>query len=313
MNPTLPTTPDSAAGGSTKIRRRGLAVGVSAGLLGGLAAGFALGVPGVTSAADSGSTGGPAGLVAQVDESGDTATDDADDDASADRGRRGHKGASLTTMAETIGIDVEALAAELQNGATPAEVAEANGVSEADLIAGLVAAAEERLAEAVADGRIAEERAAEVTENLDERITTAVNRGYEGEGRREARQDRREGRQDVRQEAVAELLGVDVDTVVAELRNGSTLVEIAEANGVSEAELVDTLTAGAEERLAEAVENGRIDAERAAEATAELEERVTARVNGERPERPERGERGDRFGRGGPGGASAEASADAEG
>lgn len=82
-------------------------------------------------------------------------------------------------------------------------------------------------------------------------------------------------------DAVTELLGLDAETVRDELRGGMTLAELAEANGVSTETLVDTLVAEASERLDVAVENGRIDQERADEFEANLEERVTERVNGE--------------------------------
>ena len=87
-------------------------------------------------------------------------------------------------------------------------------------------------------------------------------------------------------EVVTELIGIDAETLRAELQGGATLVEVAEANGVTEAELVDALVAHQTERLDQAVADGKLTAEEAAEKSADLEERVTARVNGERPERP---------------------------
>ena len=92
-------------------------------------------------------------------------------------------------------------------------------------------------------------------------------------------------------ETVAEVLGIDADTLGEELRAGSSLAEIAEANGVDAQTLIDALVAEAQTKLDEAVADGRIDEDEAAERSADLDERVTARVNGERPERPENGER----------------------
>lgn len=84
-------------------------------------------------------------------------------------------------------------------------------------------------------------------------------------------------------EVVTELLGIDAETLRAELRGGATLVEVAAANGVSEEVLVDALVADAMERIDQAVADGKIDAATAAEKSADIEERITARVNGERP------------------------------
>lgn len=100
---------------------------------------------------------------------------------------------------------------------------------------------------------------------------------------------------------VAELLGLTGEELREQLVPGTTLAEVAEANGVSTDELVDALVTFGEERLAQAVENGRLTQEEADAKAADLESEITERVTSELPERPERGDgpRG-RFGRGGP-------------
>jgi hypothetical protein len=70
-------------------------------------------------------------------------------------------GPGLDAMAEAIGIDVEDLRAALQDGQTPAEVAEDNGVSRADLVDAVVASINEHLDQAVEEGRLTEEEADE--------------------------------------------------------------------------------------------------------------------------------------------------------
>lgn len=85
----------------------------------------------------------------------------------------------------------------------------------------------------------------------------------------------------VASEVVTELLGIDAETLRDELRGGSTLAEVAEANGVDVASLVDALVAEATDRVDQAVEAGRIDAAEATDKLADIEERITERVNGE--------------------------------
>lgn len=87
-------------------------------------------------------------------------------------------------------------------------------------------------------------------------------------------------------DSVVEVLGVDAETVRDELRAGSSLADIAASNDVDPQVLIDALVAEAEAMLDRAVAAGRIDAERADERRADLEDRITARVNGELPERP---------------------------
>ncbi|MCO5319107.1 MAG: hypothetical protein M9942_11790 [Microthrixaceae bacterium] len=100
------------------------------------------------------------------------------------RGHRGRRFPSLEAAAETIGVDREDLAAALRDGSTLAEVAQDNGVEPQAVIDAMVAEANERIDQALEDGRITEERAAEAREGLAERITELVNSGrpVAGEG-----------------------------------------------------------------------------------------------------------------------------------
>ena len=96
----------------------------------------------------------------------------------------------LDTVADTIGIEEDALRDALQDGQTIAEVAAANGVEPQAVIDALVAETTERFDQLVADGRLdqaeADERIAEATE----KITTFVNEGFGTfEERRERRAD----------------------------------------------------------------------------------------------------------------------------
>jgi hypothetical protein len=59
---------------------------------------------------------------------------------------------------------------------------------------------------------------------------------------------------------------------------GTTLADVAEEQGVEVGALVDALVEAHEERIAQAVEDGRLTQEEADERLADLEERVTERV-----------------------------------
>ena len=102
-------------------------------------------------------------------------------------------------------------------------------------------------------------------------------------------------------ETIMSVLDVTLDELKAAREAGTTLAELAEQQGVEVSELIDALVAEAEEHLAEHVADGDLTQEEADERLAEIEQRITDRVNGVRPtegERPDRGERGER----GPGG-----------
>ena len=80
---------------------------------------------------------------------------------------------------------------------------------------------------------------------------------------------------------IAEILGLEGSEMREALRNGSSIAELAEAQGIDSADVVDAIVARAEERLETAVENGRIDDTQAAEMLTQAAERAEDLVNGE--------------------------------
>jgi len=104
-------------------------------------------------------------------------------------------GADLGALADGLGLSLDELKTAVAGGQTLAEAAAEQGVSESDLVAALVGEASSRIDEAVAAGRLDTDRAAEITESLEERITGMVNAerpdGSEYSGRRGGQQGRR--------------------------------------------------------------------------------------------------------------------------
>lgn len=94
-------------------------------------------------------------------------------------GPGGHGGFALgmDTASEALGLDRDELKDALHSGKTLADLAEEQGVEVDALVGDLVAAARERLAEAVAGGELTEDRAAELEAELQERIDALVEEG----------------------------------------------------------------------------------------------------------------------------------------
>ena len=86
-------------------------------------------------------------------------------------------------------------------------------------------------------------------------------------------------------EVIAGLLGIDVETLRSELRPATSVAAIAEANEVDPQTVIDSLVAEASDHVDLMVESERLTAEEAAAIKANLTERITAHVNGERPGR----------------------------
>lgn len=103
-------------------------------------------------------------------------------------------------------------------------------------------------------------------------------------------------------EDVANILGMTVDEIRDAVRAGSSVADLAAANGADLQQVIDLLVVQAQERLDEAVADGRLTAAEAAEKVAGIETRVTEMVNGEFAHAArEPGARGGGDVRGGPG------------
>lgn len=141
----------------------------------------------------------------------------------------------------------------------------------------------------------AEQAAPERSERISEALQVLVDDGTLTEAQRDAvvetlqnaRPDRGEFRERLGQRGprgageIAEILGLEGSEMREALRNGSSIAELAEAQGIDSADVVDAIVARAEERLDTAVENGRIDDTQAAEMLTQAAERAEDLVNGE--------------------------------
>jgi hypothetical protein len=126
------------------------------------------------------------------------------------------------------------------------------------------------LAGLVEDGTLTQEQADAVAETLDEQLPAHGPGGFGG--------PRGHGGVLLELDVAAEELGLTEQELREQLHDGATLAEIAEEQGVDVDDLVNSIVDAAKENLAAAVDEGRIDQERADEITADLEDRVRAFV-----------------------------------
>lgn len=216
-----------------------------------------------------------------VDSTESPATDgEARPDHGHGHGPRGrHLGAKAEVLEDVLGLSAEEIRTGLTDGKTLADLAAEQGISTDDLTAALVAAAEEHIDEAVADGKLDAAEAEERKAGLEERIADLINRTppERGEGMG------RGGRFGLRPglDTLEDVLGLSADEIKAGLDDGKTLADLAEEQGVSVDDLADALTAQAMERIDQAVEDGKIDEDRAAEAKENLDDMIDKAINAE--------------------------------
>lgn len=174
--------------------------------------------------------------------------------------------------------------ASSDSGVTAALVQQVDDSDPADAPPEMGSRLREVLQPLVDDNTITAEQAdAVVTQLLENR----PDRGEFGEGHGPGGHHRGPGMfgRGVASEALTDLLGIDAQDLRQQLHDGATLAEIAQTQGVEVQAVIDELVAEVEERVANAVENGRIDQAQADEKLAEAEARITDMVNNGRPDR----------------------------
>jgi hypothetical protein len=162
------------------------------------------------------------------------------------------------------------------------DVAAQLDVESSELTAAVKSALKARVDAAVEAGRLTEAQATELKARIDsdDYPLFGVGRGGPGHGH-----FHHFGGPD----AAASYLGVAEEALRTELSEGQTLAEVAEANGKTVDGLVAAMVAAARADLQEAVTDGRLTDAQRDEIVATLEERITAKVNGELGPGPGRG------------------------
>jgi ATP-dependent Clp protease ATP-binding subunit ClpA len=186
---------------------------------------------------------------------------------------------NLDTLSEVLGVDSETLGEALKGGQSIADLAAENNVSIDTVTQAMLDEQTERIAAALDEGRIDQERADAMTERLTDNIDAIVNgelrpgRGDMGRG------GMRRGGPNL--DTLSEVLGVDADTLGEALKGGQSIADLAAENNVS----IDTVTQAMLDeqaaRVAAALDEGRIDQERADAMTERLTDNIDAIVNGE--------------------------------
>jgi polyhydroxyalkanoate synthesis regulator phasin len=184
--------------------------------------------------------------------------------------------AGLAGVLGLTGLGVAAVGAPLAVAAGSAPIAEAGAGDAGDRLQAITDA----LADLVADGTITQDQADKVAAALDESdaLRPGGPGGPGGHG----------GMVRLDIDAAADALGLTPEELRDALATeGTTLADVAEEEGVETSTLVDALVAAGEDRIEQAVTDGRLTQEQAEELREALPERVAAAI-----EMEFRGERG---------------------
>ncbi|MED1917883.1 hypothetical protein P4V64_21425 [Bacillus thuringiensis] len=197
-------------------------------------------------------------------------------------GKMGHHGGvgfnenfkENTELLSLLKLDADKLKEELAAGKTLAAIAQAQGVDTADVVALLVEQQEAKLKEAVAAGKMKQEQADKLSENLSDRVKEQVEK---------AKPDKGFGKGGFiggfeKNEELLSLLKLDAAKFQEQLKADKSLAAIAEVQGVSVDDLVALLVKQQETKLKEAVAAGKLTQEQADKMNENASERVKEMV-----------------------------------
>lgn len=174
-----------------------------------------------------------------------------------------------TVIAEQTGLTLMDIRDAMQEGATLADVIEANGGDVEVVVSTVVTSVSDAVDAAVEEGQLDAERAEAFLTDLEENIRARLEGempmmgGMRGrfEGRFGDRFGDRPGHQRSLINAVAEATGLERTAIVEQIQAGSSLADILTESGQSVDTFVEAQVATAAERLAPAVEEGRMSQE----------------------------------------------------
>jgi truncated hemoglobin YjbI len=183
----------------------------------------------------------------------------------------------IRITADVSDIPIDQVIDELQDGSL-ADVAAAHGSSGEAVIQEAEQQASERLAEAVANGRITQQRADAMLERISEHITEVVNNPDLGEAvaQRQERQAKR-----VLVDATADITRLSFREIIQRVRSGETIADIAASENHTADEVLDQAESLVQHRLDHAIDGERITQEEADEmlqAFRETAERLVYEV-----------------------------------
>jgi uncharacterized protein (DUF433 family) len=184
----------------------------------------------------------------------------------------------IQAAAEAIGIEPAELIRALREGRTIADLAEENGVDVQRVVDAVVASERERLEDAIDAGRLTQDQAGAIADDLEERVTDLVNGDL---APFPLPLLPHLGLWPAPIAFIADVIGIDPAELLAAFADGRTIADVAQDNDVEVESVVDAIVAELRDRLDEAVENGWLTQDEADERATELEERVTEVVNGE--------------------------------
>jgi len=191
--------------------------------------------------------------------------------------------AAAQIAADTIGIDLATLRTEVKAKGSIAAVATAHNVAPQTVIDALIAKGNAAVDQAVANGKLTAARGATIKARIPTTAANFVNETINFVKNRKHRVHQRREHAAQALEIAAKTIGVDGPAMIAELKAGKSVAEVAAAHQVAVQTVVDAIVHEATSRIDAAVASGKLNATRAAALKQRLPEMITHFVNHKGP------------------------------
>ncbi|MCL6576956.1 hypothetical protein [Kyrpidia sp.] len=157
-------------------------------------------------------------------------------------------GGVLSTAAQVLGVTPQQLAQNLRSGQSIAQVAQSKGVSEQQVIDAVVQKISASIDQKVQSGKLSQDKAAQMKANLSARVKNIVE--HAGSLEEKGHSFARGGIADA-----ASILGMTPQDLLAQLKTGKSIADVAQSKGTSEAQLIDALMNKEKDALTKFVEH----------------------------------------------------------
>lgn len=184
----------------------------------------------------------------------------------------------LSSVAPLLGLQPQELKAELKAGKSLRDVASAKGIDNVKLAQGLEAALTAKIDQAVQNNKLKPEQATTIKAKLPQRVQAMLDKKWDGQKKGPGFHGTAKGNFKGINEQVQTLLGIDAATLKTEIQSGKSLVDIAQAKGVSKDALVAKIKSTLEANLDQAIKDQKLSTDKAAKIKENLPQKIESMV-----------------------------------
>jgi len=222
--------------------------------------------------------GGSVAFAAQPDGSGGSG---ASGGGAAQQGRRGHGvRLALQTAATTIGVSPADFLTQIRGGKTVAAVAGEHNVDPAGVVNAVVAALDQRIDQAAAQGKIDADRAAKAKGKVPDLANRFVNETKSKQGRGRGRAVLKDA-----VSAAAKEIGVSENDLKQAHKDGKSIAQVAKDHDKSADDVANAIVKALTSDIDQAVKDGKLDSTKADQIKKNLPDRAKQLVNREPKQR----------------------------